>query len=294
MATAMVVGYVGIPDAVRAVDPVTHWVAVSGDESGTGSSCTDPGYVGTTQAVIVEAVEAAAEGDTIHICSGKYLYGADVDFSDSIPDNVTIEGDGPTSTILDGARTFFVLAFDHVSGIWIRDIGIYRGYDDLGGGVWIGQSDFTLDNVRFMWNHAGTDGGGALYVTESTGVVQNSYFRGNGSEWGGAIVSEGSELDVTNSIFQANYTDLQVDDTQPDYGGAAIYVYGGSVHVSGSDFLNNRTSNYSAGGAIHLFSGSLHVENSRFLRNSAYQGGAIFLYGDALDYDDGEIGRAHV
>jgi hypothetical protein len=282
----MVMASHGAPARVSAVGPVTHWVAQTGVEVGTGASCEDPGYVGNTHAVVIEAIEAAAIGDTVHICAGIYLYGASG--SVDIADDVTIEGDGPSHTILDGNGDWYLLSIDSAEDIAVKDLAVVNGYDVYGAGIYIDGSSFLIDNVRFDGNHAGTDGGGGLYAYQSNGVITNSEFHANSSEWGGAIVIDDSSLEVQDSTFTENYTDRDAVVVEPDYGGAAIYLYGGSLEVQGSTFADNQTAPLSSGAAIHVYAGSLVVDDSTFSNNRAMQGAAIYLYGPSdldPDYD---------
>jgi len=287
----MILAFHGAAASVSAVDPVTHWVAQAGDEVGTGTSCEDPGYVGDTHAVVIEAIEAAATGDTVHICAGTYLFGASG--SVDIADDVTVEGDGPSQTILDGDGDWYLMSIDSAEDIVIRDLAVVNGYDVYGAGIYIDGSSFLIDNVRFDGNHAGTDGGGGLYAYQSNGVVTDSVFHANSAEWGGAIVIDDSNLEVRDSSFTENYTDRDAEVMEPDYGGAAIYLYGGSLDVQGSTFTENETAALSSGAAIHVYEGALSVDDSTFSRNRAVQGAAIYLYGpsdedglaDDPDYD---------
>jgi predicted outer membrane repeat protein len=281
----MVMAFHGAAASVSAVDPVTHWVAQDGDEVGTGTSCEDPGYVGDTHAVVIEAIEAAATGDTVHICAGTYLFGASG--SVDIADDVTIEGDGPSQTILDGDGDWYLMSIGGAEDIVIKDLAVVNGYDDYGAGIYIDGSSFLIDNVRFDGNHAGTDGGGGLYADESNGVVTDSVFHENGSEWGGAIVVDDSDVEIQNSTFTENYTDHE-SDYAPDYGGAAIYLYGGTLIVEGSLFRDNETDPGSAGAAIHVYAGSLAVDDSDFIGNRAFQGAAIYLFAAAPEDGEGD------
>ena len=102
--------FLAVPAQVRAVGPVTHWVAASGTAiAGPGESCARPGYVGATQVPITDALNEVTAGDTVHICAGTYLY-ADHGYNDGIPDGITIEGAGAGSTILDGGEDYWLLS----------------------------------------------------------------------------------------------------------------------------------------------------------------------------------------
>jgi hypothetical protein len=280
-------GAFGLPARTLAVDPVTHWVAQSGFEDGTGTSCDDPGYVGDTDAIVIEAIEVAETGDTVHICAGTYLFGNDGSLD--IADGVTIEGDGPNLTVLDGQGEYYLMSISDDDDIVIKDLGIANGYDDYGGGIYFdeGSTSFVVENVHFVGNRAGSLGGGGLYVWDSSGVVSDSLFHANGSEWGGAIVVQDSDVEIQNSTFTENYTDHE-SDYAPDFGGAAIYLYGGTLGVEGSLFRDNETDPGSAGAAIHVYAGSLVVDDSDFIGNRAFQGAAIYLFAEAPEDGEGD------
>ncbi len=120
VAASVAVAFSGVMPA-RAVASTTHWVAVEGVDSGTGSSCSDPGYVGGNQESISAALAAASEGDTVHICAGEYVY-TDDGYNDSLPSGITIVGDGAGRTILDGDDTYYLIAIDSTNDLKISNL----------------------------------------------------------------------------------------------------------------------------------------------------------------------------
>ena len=314
--------FLALPVQVRAVGgPVTHWVATSGTPAGgVGTSCANPGYVGTTQGPIAAAIDAAAEGDTVHLCAGTYLH-TNHGYYDSIPDGITIEGEGVGSTILDGAGESYFFSLDlrgAESLLTIRGITFKNGYDsdyagafdvengavyitncsfinnrsgNYGGALYFERAALTVTNTSFTDNATGRTGGGAIYVYQapSAAVITNSSFTHNGAAYGGAIVARYSDLQVTNSTFSSNYTDYE--NGGADYGGAAIYVYDSYTRVTGSTFVNNESPQAGSGAGILVYTGSLSVDRSTFTGNRAGQAPAIYSYGDdnAGEQDSGEF-----
>jgi len=250
-----------LPPGVRAVDPVVRWVAPTGTPAGgPGTSCANPGYVGSTEASITAALGAASAGDTVHICAGTYLYAHD-GYDGSLPNDITIEGEGVGATILDGDGSYFLLAIYTTTNLTIEGITFQNGYDYAGGGV---------------------------YFSSSTGTVAHCAFLHNGAEYGGALLPYNSTIQVTDTAFNNNYTDYASDYMAADYGGAAIYVEHGAVAVSRSSFTNNVTPATSSGAGILVYIGSLSVDRSQFSGNRAGQAPAIYSYGANPSYDAGE------
>lgn len=308
VAAALLAG-TAVANPVQAVPKgsITHWVAQSGTPIGTGTSCDDPGYVGSSQVAIFTAIDAANNGDTVHICAGEYVYtGNGSTFN---KDNFTIRGEGPGVTILDGNSDWWLMNPAGAQNLRIEGITFLSGYDgtygaalalanssveiincefidneagSYAGAIYTVTSDVSISSSTFTNNSSGTDGGGAIYIEDApAGVtITDSVFTENSSEWGGAIVVDNSNLVVNRSEFTDNYTDYVSVGMSADYGGAGIYLYGGSLDVEGSAFRGNSTPDTSAGGAIHVFEGSLSVDRSEFSRNDAGQGPAIYSYGD--------------
>lgn len=314
--------FLAVPAQVRAVPgPVTHWVAASGTPiAGPGESCAQPGYVGATQVPITDALNEVNAGDTVHICAGTYRFAAN-GYNASIPDDITIEGAGAGSTILDGGENYWFFSIslaESVHHATITGITFQNGYaedyagafdvdrgnveilncafinnvsGDYGGAVYTDQTTLTVTNTSFTNNSTANQGGGALYIwrSPSESVITNSTFTHNGAEWGGAVVADTTDLLITNSIFSRNYTDYESGSMAADYGGAGVYVYRGHTTVVNSSFMNNSSPGTSSGAGILLYQGSLTVDRSRFTGNRAGQAPAIYSWGDnAGFYDAGE------
>lgn len=126
----------------------------------------------------------------------------------------------------------------------------------------------------------GDNGGGAIYFDESSSaVIRNCIFRGNLSDYGGAIGiifgQQSSRLLIADSEFSRNNTSDDVE------GGGAVHVgYSPSANdtleIRSSRFLDNHTS--ASGGAISMRGNRTHfsVTNSTFDGNSSSgNGGAI-------------------
>ena len=239
-----------VPAQVLAVDPVTHWVALGATLSdGPGTSCADPGYRSNNQDALEDALDAVSAGDVIHICAGEYVYTDDfVGPGGDLPDNVTIEGAGAGSTILNGDDQYYLLGIISADGIVVQDLSFDHAEDNYGAGLFIEGGQVDVLNCSFSNNEAG---------------------------YGGALVAyDGGTVVIENSTFTENVA----TDDRDDYGGAAVYNYGGEITIINSRFVRNESAG--VGGAVELYDGPVTISGSTFIENRAQQGPAIDVYGD--------------
>jgi hypothetical protein len=147
----------------------------------------------------------------------------------------------------------------------------------------------SVSNTDFSNNEA-FNAGGALYIVnaDATATISGSTFNSNSADYGGAIVSYDSEVAITDSHFEENFTVWESEEMGADFGGAAYYLWLGSLHVEDSTFTRNVAPDTSAGAGIHLYKGSLEVDNSTFTANQAGQGPAIYSWGEDLGFEEDE------
>ena len=129
-----------------------------------------------------------------------------------------------------------------------------------------GSSKLTIKNTRFKFDSSTNDAGGALYLKNSSIIIENSNFTNCNSLFGGAICDLNSDLSVDNAVFSSNGA---------VYDGGAIFKMYGDLSVLNSKFNFNAANN---GGAIFADnSSSFVVKSSRFSSNTAkYCGGVIY------------------
>ena len=170
----------------------------------------------------------------------------DIDLAAALPSitsEITIEGNGYT---ISGSEKF-------------------RIFDVYGGKLTI--SDVTLRDGN------ATQGGAIRLINGTQVKASNVTFSGNVANYGGAIATESSNvrLDVSDSSFIGNEADI---------GAGAVLTDGGTVNITGSAFVDNRTAKKGQyGGAIETRSGHVDISNSTFSDNLAGKGGAIYSYG---------------
>lgn len=129
-----------------------------------------------------------------------------------------------------------------------------------------GSSKLTIKKTIFKFDSSSNDAGGALYLKDSSIIIENSNFTNCDSLFGGAICDLKSVLSIDNALFSSN---------NAVYDGGAIFKMYGELSVLNSKFNFNTANN---GGAIFADnSSSFSVQSSRFSSNSAkYCGGAIY------------------
>lgn len=285
----------GTPAPVRAVAPYAElWVAQRGAASAPGSSCSNPGYKGKSNAAIQAAIDDAADNAVIHLCPGRYAITATLEITGIA---VTLSGAGAKTTILDGGATV------RKDGTWVSGgVQILDTDDDLtvekltfrngrGGAINSGGATNIIDST-FTKNSTGDEGGavyseGALYVLRSTftknsavdyggaidayntvTIVDSTFTKNHCDGTGGAVWNTRADATILNSTFTKNSAD--------EDGGA---VYGvDSATVTASTFTKNSAA--VDGGAVYS-SGDATVTASTFTKNNGTYGGAVYTWGDA-------------
>jgi hypothetical protein len=301
---------------VRAGARVTHWVSTTGTASGTGSSCSNPGYVGVDQTPIVEALAAAGKGDTVHVCAGTYLFDDGIDFEAS--SGVSIVGDGIGRTVLDGNESHYLIYVDDSVDFSLSRLTMARGFDVYGAGLTLVDSTATVSDVEFLdnvTNGAGAgNGGAAIYVWDNTTLtVNNSRFKGNesaGNSVAGAMAiytaaGAVSHVTVIGSEFVGNRAGqgpaIYSNDVNEHDGPVSTLTIRNSVfrenlNVSADDggaiahehtnadlallsnlFVGNGGAGYGGAAEIWNVSGKIVVERNTFRKNSATEGGALWV-----------------
>ena len=163
-----------------------------------------------------------------------------------------------------------------------------------GGAIYSNYAGSSLDISNSIFGGTGNgegntaNHGGAIYIGQSgTHTIDASQFVNNSAaEVGGAIYNAtGSDLTVTNSVFEGNRTTNTVSDSTIYAQGGAIYTQG-NLTIDNSSFSNNHANR--DGGAIHGESGAvLTVTNSDFNNNSAnWSGAAIYGVNTTINVSD--------
>lgn len=285
----------------RSAGAVTIAVTTTTDELNLDGDCSlrEAIQAANTNAA-VDACPAGSDTatDEIEVPAGTYtLLGADgEDFGgsgdlDVLANTAALElvvtGAGPDATIIQACpasqkttlcpagqgtrdRLFHTLA----AAVTFRHLTLRHGTGPIGAAVYATGAPtgrLVFEDCLVDDNHAGGDGGAVRSFADVT--VVDSTFRGNGSgNRGGAIFTEGTNLEVTGSTFVGN----------TGVAGGAL-THSNVLHVTNSTFSGNTSG--TNGGAI-LSIGTVVLANTTITGNTAStlqdaRGGGFFHTGDA-------------
>ncbi len=224
----------------------------------------------------------ADDGGAICAVSGAVI---NISASDFISNSANDDGG---ALFIDDNSTAEV--YVNISGSNFINNNAGSGLSNIGGALYAHGSNISItNNSRFDGNSSGQ--GGAIYAYEDTNITINDTELTNNSTTsnGGAIFINNTPADINNSTLSGNYTDSGED-------GGALYIESSNVNILNSKLQNNGytgTTTYTRyGGAIYLYSGSLNISGagSEISSNCAYGGGgAINVYGGTLTITDAAI-----
>ena len=137
-------------------------------------------------------------------------------------------------------------------------------------------TDLMVDNCTFTNNVNSAGTGGAMFIWNSVGTLQNCTFTGNNAASAGCFYYDGRELDagvvglvIENNTFTGNSTAGR---------GGAINTFSSKLEITNCTFEDNEA--IDIGGAILFASCDYLMTGCTFTGNSASgNGGAIFEFG---------------
>jgi hypothetical protein len=160
-------------------------------------------YVPDDYSTIQEAIDAAANGDSIVVRPGTYFENIVI-----IGKNVSLIGEkGPDFTVLDGSRRDTVVLFTGSSNAdsLLEGFTITNGRSGDGGGVRCDRSNLIVRNNRITLNEAYECGGGGILCQGSAAaVITGNFFSGNYGSWGGGIGCDRSDAEISNNTIVGN------------------------------------------------------------------------------------------
>jgi CSLREA domain-containing protein len=247
-------------------------VTTTNDELNSDGDCSLREAIQATNTdAAVDACTAGSGADIIVVPAGTYILSSG---ELGITTNLTINGAGAATTIIDGAglsRVFHIFSTTAtISGVTIRN-----GFEIVGGGI----SNFgtlTLKNSSVSANNAGSCSGGI--DTHGTLTLEQSTVSGNtaGSHSGG--IFNGGTLTLTNSTVSGNTV------TGPTgSAGGILNFFGATATLTNSTVSGNTVSGNSepnSGGGIDNRAGAtLRLVGSTVSGNTAVWGGGIYNTG---------------
>jgi predicted outer membrane repeat protein len=196
-------------------------------------------------------------------------------------DPITLVGEDTATVTFTGARAFTLTAGADVTLRRMTISGAETNNDD-GGAISADGSSLTLDDVNLHTNTC-TGDGGAVSIFSGTLTVLGSTFTGNSAgDDGGAVSMVSGSLFMTNATFTGNNGSR----------GGALLLDGTLVQISDSLFSGNTAT--ADGGAIMLTATpSVEIERVQLFSNDAgLRGGA--LAATNVSDADGFIRNLHV
>ncbi len=168
------------------------------------------------------------------------------------------------------------------SGFNLTNCRFTGNIGDLGGAMYIlTPRGGTIENCRFEFNKS-TLSGSAVYMQQSPVSLTNSFFGDNemagNTNSGGALYITESTAIIENVDFLGNV----VSGTSGIRGGA-LFVVSSNAEIKGCSFSNNRATN--SGGAVHVagVGATTKFSDCMFNGNSAAFGGAITNYNSSTN-----------
>jgi len=227
----------------------------------------------------VDACTAGSGDDVITLPPGTYtltLAGAGEDNGQTgdldLTGNVTINGGGQNSTIIDGASADRIFDVQDGAQATLSGVTVQHGSTASGGGVNVSGA-LTVNASRITANTA-TGVGGGIFVG-GTLTVTRSRIDGNQANGGGGIYV---------SFLPTTILESEISGNSVTGGGGGIYSSGSLAVVNST--LSGNTANGSGGGLYGVESPNIHLYNATISANTADadgdengNGGGVFMLG---------------
>jgi LPXTG-motif cell wall-anchored protein len=210
---------------------------------------------------IQDAIDAAVNaGGNLHICAGTFSISQTLIVAGA---NLTISGEGPSKTILDGGGITRIMKIGDANSqvtVTVKLLnfrnGLASGSFSAGGAIYNDQdSTLTIEDSVFINNTSRDYHGGAV------AMFKDESRTNSGNNHVGKLI-------VLRSTFVRNAAGVD---------GGAVTVVGIVNHpsrISNSTFFDNRADR--DGGAVNTSFSDFSVEFSTFLDNKAARGGAVW------------------
>lgn len=249
------------PNAIFSVNSTIDAVDVN---PGDGVCETAVGNGVCTLRAAVQETNALPSEDTIQLGNNTYLLTIAGNNEDAaatgdldVTDVLTIEGNGSSSTIIDGNRLDRVLEVSFDASLSITGIMVTNGWIDTG--------------------ILGSGGGGSGILNSSLLVIENSSIFSNTAHTlrGGGLYNNGGTITITNSTIASNAI---TGNTSRE--GAGISNFSGSLYIENSEVYNN-LGGFGDGGGIYSAQNAI-ISDTLVFNNDADNGGGLYLAGSAL------------
>ncbi|HLY25245.1 MAG TPA: choice-of-anchor Q domain-containing protein, partial [Aggregatilineales bacterium] len=157
--------------------------------------------------------------------------------------------------IIDGAGAFRLFHAPAYASISLDNLTLRNGR----GALQAERGGVMVADCIFINNRLPDGDGGAIFAGSGIVIVEATIFTGNSAEEGGAIYAYNGRVSITGGAFTGNTAQAR---------GGALWMGRSSLEVSGSQFIENSTTQ-GDGGAIFTDSGAVMIRQSHFRRNLA-------------------------
>lgn len=195
---------------------------------------------GCNYTTIAAALGAAVSGDTISILDALHKENG-IQIGATAAQNVTIQGQGATATVVDGGGVGPIFSVDSGT-VTIQNLTVQNGSDTADGGGIVNWGTLTLSNCL---------------------VTNNSTTSGSN---GGGLANLGGVVTIDNCTFSSN--------TAASFGGGIANTSSGTLQITSSTLSANHANSGDGGGLVNL-SGTVTILNSTISGNGAAIGAGI-------------------
>lgn len=242
---------------------------------------------------IQDAVNAAADGDTINVAAGTFLVAGGVTIDGK--NNLTVQGAGMESTILEGDGSPDTIGLHLVNSFGFKLSGF--GITDYEVGLYLDGGSAEILNNRFYNNTTEINAAAVIIGNAATDFHHNKIENNTGAFVGIAAEMEtGGESNIHHNQFSQNIAAIlaigEVNIYQNQINNNSLAGILG-FELTGSIYNNTISSNLGGfyglfGGGIFLLGSDAEIFNNRIEENNGYFGTGIALI------DSFEIGAQNI
>jgi hypothetical protein len=292
-----------------------HVTGLSDSQTGacTGVSGTPPSSSCTTLRAAVIAANANPGQDAITFDVNGTITLTVVGLDDNaqagdldVTDALTIIGNGPANTVIQGGPSFGngidkVFSFNPLGAQPGFAVSISGLAIQFGTNHGTGVTDGNGEGGGFDFDAGVRDGAGSLAIANCS-IFQNSTINGDG---GGIALFDGGAISITNTAINGNLAGLSDPTAWWGYHGGGIYAVGGGAgYASNISIISSSVSNNTAatpghtppaqlGGGVYTDFPGIVILSSTISGNTASSDGGG-LYGDGFVVGQGSVVSANV
>lgn len=242
------------------------------------SASTTTIYVPDDQPTIIDAINAAVDGDVIIVRPGTYV--ENIDYKGK---SISIESEmGPYLTTIDGAQRTWVVEINNgegpgtvLEGFTVRN----GGYMAIGCGVYCSGGAIPIIRGNIITGNRDTDRGAGIFCRNSAAphIINNVISGNRAKDYGGGIACDKASPLIENNLITGN---------EGDWMGGGIYLDESSPTIRGNiisgNYCDPRSWAGCGGGILCYIDSSPLIENNLIVGN--------WVTGDDTYYADTAVG----